>query len=104
MVSRKLAEGRRRFFRFVSGKGTCGRPHSPTERRTRAGLRGLRNDYDKAFEVKAGGATHIFDSFECAIHALAPSCALWLPGDRPRGRGGRPHPSLRPLRRRGRRG
>jgi hypothetical protein len=32
------------------------------------------NDYDKAFEVTAAGATHIFDSFECAIHALAPRC------------------------------
>ena len=70
MVSRKLAEGAAAVL-----KGTCGRPHSPTERRTRAGLRVCGNDYDKAFEVKAGGATHIFDSFECAIHALAPSCA-----------------------------
>jgi hypothetical protein len=33
------------------------------------------NDYDKAFEVRLGGETHIFDSFECAIHALAPHCA-----------------------------
>lgn len=33
------------------------------------------NDYDKAFQVLKGGATHTFDSFECAIHALAPSCA-----------------------------
>jgi hypothetical protein len=33
------------------------------------------NDYDKTFEVGAGGAVHIFDSFECAIQALAPSCA-----------------------------
>ena len=32
------------------------------------------NDYDKAFQVTLGGATHIFDSFECAIHALAPTC------------------------------
>ncbi len=32
------------------------------------------NDYDKAIEVTAAGATHTFDSFECAIHALAPSC------------------------------
>lgn len=32
------------------------------------------NDYDKAFEVKAGGRTHVFDSFECAIHKLAPRC------------------------------
>jgi hypothetical protein len=32
------------------------------------------NDYDKSFEVTVGGATHTFDSFECAIHALAPQC------------------------------
>jgi hypothetical protein len=33
------------------------------------------NDYDKAFTVTAGGRKHTFDSFECAIHALAPVCA-----------------------------
>jgi nitrite reductase/ring-hydroxylating ferredoxin subunit len=33
------------------------------------------NDYDKTMEVTIGGATHVFDSFECAIHALAPRCA-----------------------------
>ena len=33
------------------------------------------NDYDKAFDVVRGGETHTFDSFECAIHALAPTCA-----------------------------
>lgn len=32
------------------------------------------NDYDKAFEVTMGGSSHTFDSFECAIHALAPRC------------------------------
>jgi hypothetical protein len=32
------------------------------------------NDYDKAFQVSMNGATHTFDSFECAIHALAPTC------------------------------
>jgi hypothetical protein len=33
------------------------------------------NDYDKPLEVSlAGGETHVFDSFECAIHALAPTC------------------------------
>lgn len=32
------------------------------------------NMYDKAFEVKMNGESHIFDSFECAIHALAPTC------------------------------
>jgi hypothetical protein len=33
------------------------------------------NDYDKAFEVVRGDERHTFDSFECAIHALAPECA-----------------------------
>ena len=33
------------------------------------------NEYDKAFEVIAAGRSHVFDSFECAIHKLAPSCA-----------------------------
>ena len=32
------------------------------------------NDYDKSFEVIQGGKTHVFDSFECAIHAVAPVC------------------------------
>ncbi len=30
------------------------------------------NDYDKAFQVTKGGNTMTFDSFECAIEALAP--------------------------------
>lgn len=34
------------------------------------------NDYDKAFEVvTSDGAKHTFDSFECAIHSLAPECS-----------------------------
>ena len=34
------------------------------------------NDYDKAFSVTTSdGETYHFDSFECAIHKLAPSCA-----------------------------
>ncbi len=32
------------------------------------------NDYDKAFRVELGGNQHTFDSFECAIQALAPNC------------------------------
>jgi hypothetical protein len=32
------------------------------------------NDYDKAFEVTRAGEAHTFDSFECAIQALAPTC------------------------------
>lgn len=32
------------------------------------------NDYDRAFEVVIAGHRHVFDSFECAIHAVAPRC------------------------------
>ncbi|MBW0106302.1 hypothetical protein [Pseudonocardia sp. KRD291] len=32
------------------------------------------NDYDLAFEVHAKGEVHVFDSFECAIHVMAPTC------------------------------
>ncbi len=32
------------------------------------------NDYDKAFQVSRGGETKTFDSFECAIHEMAPTC------------------------------
>jgi nitrite reductase/ring-hydroxylating ferredoxin subunit len=32
------------------------------------------NEYDKAFTVTMAGTEHTFDSFECAIHALAPVC------------------------------
>lgn len=33
------------------------------------------NNYDKAFNVVMNGQSRTFDSFECAIHALAPVCA-----------------------------
>jgi len=36
---------------------------------------GCRNDYDKAFTIIQGDLKGTFDSFECAIHALAPECA-----------------------------
>jgi len=33
------------------------------------------NEYDKTFTIDRGGQTGTFDSFECAIHAMAPACA-----------------------------
>ena len=34
------------------------------------------NDYDAVMTIEvAGGGSGTFDSFECAIHALAPTCA-----------------------------
>jgi len=53
---------------------------TPPERRRRANSLCMatcevcENEYDKAFEVIVAGKHHIFDSFECAIHALAPVC------------------------------
>ncbi len=32
------------------------------------------NDYDKTFEIVQAGKPHVFDSFECAIQVLAPTC------------------------------
>ena len=32
------------------------------------------NDYEMSFQVLTAGQTHTFDSFECAIHLLAPVC------------------------------
>ncbi len=33
------------------------------------------NEYDKAFTLTRGEHTGTFDSFECAVHAMAPTCA-----------------------------
>ena len=33
------------------------------------------NDYDKAFSITGPLGSGTFDSFECAIHKLAPKCA-----------------------------
>jgi hypothetical protein len=33
------------------------------------------NEYDKTMDVIVAGQSHVFDSFECAIQALAPVCA-----------------------------
>lgn len=32
------------------------------------------NDYDKAFTITQGERRGTFDSFECAAHAMAPTC------------------------------
>ena len=59
------------------------------------------NDYDKAFQVQMGGESHTFDSFECAIHALAPRPAVRRQGERTWPREGRPDLLLRSLRQSG---
>jgi hypothetical protein len=32
------------------------------------------NDYERAMTISVNGDSHVFDSFECAMHAMAPSC------------------------------
>ena len=32
------------------------------------------NEYDRAFTIRVDDCEHVFDSFECAIQALAPTC------------------------------
>lgn len=32
------------------------------------------NSYDKTFQITMAGQSYTFDSFECAIHKLAPKC------------------------------
>ncbi len=50
------------------------------------------NDYDKAFEVVLNEQSHTFDSFECAIRALAPVLhPLWLQSNWARRRSRRQH-------------
>ncbi len=45
-----------------------------TRERTRCEVCG--NTYDKAFAIVLhNGRRHVFDCFECAFHALAPSCS-----------------------------
>ncbi len=65
-----------------SGNAKCERLPNQTPPLTASRANGLcipkceacGNDYDKAFEIVMDGERHIFDSFECAIHALAPVC------------------------------
>jgi hypothetical protein len=33
------------------------------------------NDYERPLTITVDGEEHVFDAFECAIHALAPTCA-----------------------------
>jgi hypothetical protein len=82
---------RRSFTRNGSTAGTpivpdeavTGTPYASQERITVSIVRGdhamatcevCGNDYEMAFEVITAGQRHVFDSFECAIHRLAPVC------------------------------
>ena len=45
-----------------------------TAQRSVASCETCGNTYDKTFQVIRGDETHTFDSFECAVHVMAPSC------------------------------
>jgi hypothetical protein len=50
-------------------------PHQPETREApMARCEVCGNEYYLSFEVVTAGVTHVFDSFECAIHKLAPVC------------------------------
>jgi hypothetical protein len=63
-----------RFVGGRSGKNLFEENETRSEARAMAECEVCGNDYDKAFEIRIGGETHMFDSFECAIHAVAPEC------------------------------
>src|SRR4030095_15775020 len=77
-----LNQSKGRAARWSASQTSCSQRQrrTPPQRRRRANSLCIatcevcENDYDKAFEVIVAGKHHTFDSFECAIHALAPVC------------------------------
>jgi hypothetical protein len=65
-MAQDLDGGRVQFGRGAGSGGTGGDPMGKCEV--------CGNEYERAFQVIAAGHTHVFDSFECAIHRLAPVC------------------------------
>jgi hypothetical protein len=59
----------------ASAAGTLPRPQPLPQATEERRCEVCGNLYDKAFRVVHGGTSHVFDCFECAIHALAPTCA-----------------------------
>jgi hypothetical protein len=50
-------------------------PHGPPFEEITMGVCAVcHNDYQRSFDVVMDGVSHTFDSFECAIHRLAPTC------------------------------
>jgi hypothetical protein len=57
-------------------KSKKGEKSSPNLSKARFGIKCevCGNEYDKPMEIVVNGISRHFDSFECAIHALAPVC------------------------------
>jgi hypothetical protein len=60
-------------FWFVAARHSCCTSGTAEAAMAKCDVCG--NDYDKSFEVTSRQGTFTFDSFECAIHKLAPHCA-----------------------------
>ncbi len=59
----------------IAGSAGRERKHTPSEGMSPVAICEVcGNDYDKSMEITVAGAAHTFDSFECAIHAIAPRC------------------------------
>src|SRR6476661_7199091 len=57
-----------------SATHSYGGGHSHPQEASMAKCEVCGNEYYLAFQVVTAGVTHTFDSFECAIHKLAPVC------------------------------
>jgi hypothetical protein len=56
-------------------KGAAGRRPGSPENHGGTACEVCGNEYDKPLEIVQNGISHYFDSFECAISALAPTCS-----------------------------
>src|SRR5947207_3961060 len=68
-------EGSRAADGMSRGKGRGLGDRSSSWERPMGVCETCRNEYDKTFDIVKNGERHTFDSFECAIYALAPKCA-----------------------------
>lgn len=61
--------------RAAGQRGAARQPAHAVEDRVEKACHTCGNAYDKSFELVMAGQHYWFDCFECAVHALAPSCA-----------------------------
>jgi hypothetical protein len=52
----------------------AGRYREPDKEDAMATCKVCGNEYARTMTIEKDGSSHVFDSFECAIHALAPTC------------------------------
>jgi hypothetical protein len=72
---RYLGVGRATFYRWRGAPAAIGQPGGQAADTLMAQCEVCGTEYDKSFQIVTSGLRHVFDSFECAIRALAPACA-----------------------------